>query len=66
MQVPSWRLDVEREIDLIEEVGRIYGYDHIPEDAGVKMVASTRSLLSWVASRAARVFGCSSAVPNTV
>ena len=40
---PSWRADLTREIDLVEEVGRIYGYDEIPEDAGVKMVASTRS-----------------------
>lgn len=40
---PSWRADLTREIDLVEEVGRLYGYDHIPEDAGVKMVASTRS-----------------------
>ena len=28
--VPTWRLDVEREIDLIEEVARIYGYLKIP------------------------------------
>jgi phenylalanyl-tRNA synthetase beta chain len=28
--VPSWRLDVEREIDLIEEIARIYGYLKIP------------------------------------
>jgi phenylalanyl-tRNA synthetase beta chain len=40
---PSWRADLTREIDLVEEVGRINGYDEIPEDAGVKMVASTRS-----------------------
>ncbi len=24
---PSWRLDIEREIDLIEEVARVYGYN---------------------------------------
>jgi phenylalanyl-tRNA synthetase beta chain len=24
---PSWRLDIEREIDLIEEIARIYGYN---------------------------------------
>ena len=29
---PSWRSDLEREIDLIEEVARIHGYEHIPED----------------------------------
>ncbi|MGA2960901.1 MAG: phenylalanine--tRNA ligase subunit beta [Candidatus Korobacteraceae bacterium] len=28
--VPTWRLDVDREIDLIEEVGRIYGYLKLP------------------------------------
>ena len=27
---PSWRADVEREIDLIEEVARVYGLDHFP------------------------------------
>jgi phenylalanyl-tRNA synthetase beta chain len=39
---PSWRRDLTREIDLIEEVARIHGYDKIPEDVGVPMVASTR------------------------
>lgn len=27
---PTWRFDLQREIDLIEEVGRIHGYAHIP------------------------------------
>lgn len=27
---PSYRLDLEREVDLIEEVGRVYGLDRIP------------------------------------
>ena len=36
--LPSWRLDLEREIDLIEEVARVYGYnrfaDTLPGFAG--------------------------------
>ena len=28
--VPTWRLDVEREIDLLEELARIYGYNKFP------------------------------------
>ena len=27
---PSWRAEVEREIDLIEEVARVYGLEHFP------------------------------------
>ncbi len=29
--VPTWRPDIVREIDLVEEVGRVLGYEHIPE-----------------------------------
>ncbi len=37
---PSWRRDVSREIDLVEEVARIYGYDKIPEDAIVPLTVA--------------------------
>lgn len=30
VSIPSWRGDIEGEADLVEEVLRIYGYDHIP------------------------------------
>lgn len=39
---PSWRRDLTREVDLIEEVARVHGYDEIPEDVGVPMVPSHR------------------------
>lgn len=28
---PTWRPDIVREVDLIEELGRVHGYDKIPE-----------------------------------
>ncbi|NGN96766.1 phenylalanine--tRNA ligase subunit beta [Grimontia sp. S25] len=34
-KAPSWRFDMAIEQDLIEEVGRIYGYDNIPNQAPV-------------------------------
>ncbi len=36
--VPTFRVDIEQEEDLIEEIARVYGYDHIP--ASEKMNAS--------------------------
>ena len=39
---PTWRRDLEREIDLVEEVARVHGYDKIPEDASVPMFPSHR------------------------
>ncbi len=39
VELPSWRLDLEREIDLIEEIARVHGYnrfaDTLPGWAGV-------------------------------
>jgi phenylalanyl-tRNA synthetase beta chain len=41
---PTWRRDLTREIDLIEEVARIYGYDKIPQDVLVPLAVSSKSL----------------------
>jgi phenylalanyl-tRNA synthetase beta chain len=30
VHIPSWRLDIEREIDVIEELARLHGYDKFP------------------------------------
>ena len=30
LKIPTWRVDLKREVDLIEEVGRLYGIDKIP------------------------------------
>jgi phenylalanyl-tRNA synthetase beta chain len=52
---PSWRRDLTREIDLVEEVARIHGYDKIPEDASVPMVASHRTEADRVLAKVRQV-----------
>ena len=39
---PSWRSDLGREVDLIEEVARIHGYEQIPMDRPVPLARSAR------------------------
>ena len=39
---PTWRHDLTREADLIEEVARVHGYDKIPEDAPIPVAPSAR------------------------
>ena len=33
VQIPSFRVDIEREVDLIEEVARIYGFNQVQEQS---------------------------------
>ena len=30
VQVPAWRVDVHRPVDIVEEIGRHYGFEHLP------------------------------------
>lgn len=39
---PTWRSDLSRECDLIEEVARIYGYDQVPTETTLPIVASAK------------------------
>lgn len=34
-RAPTWRRDCSREIDLVEEIARIEGYEHVPEDVPI-------------------------------
>lgn len=52
---PTWRADLSREIDLVEEVARIHGYEAIPEDVSVPMVASSRTAEDRVLGRVRQV-----------
>ncbi len=44
LRVPPFKVDVTREIDVIEEVLRIYGYDQIPLPGYIRMALSQKSL----------------------
>lgn len=44
LKIPNYRVDVEREIDVVEEILRIYGFNNIPlpEKLNTSLVVSTR------------------------
>jgi phenylalanyl-tRNA synthetase beta chain len=48
VRVPSWRSDLTREVDLVEEVARIHGYDKISETTAmpVRPVMPSRARLA--------------------
>lgn len=49
---PSWRADVEGEADLVEEILRIHGYDHIPSAALPKLPVISKPSLTLLQKRA--------------
>jgi len=48
---PSFRRDLVREIDLVEEAARIYGYEKLPADVVVPLCTSAKTLRERVTDR---------------
>jgi phenylalanyl-tRNA synthetase beta chain len=42
VKAPFWRTDIELREDVVEEVGRLYGYDHLPLELPQRGIAPTR------------------------
>ncbi len=57
--VPSWRSDVYREVDLVEEVARVYGYSKIPTGRKISIeVVPTNARQKLLGSIGAYLAGC--------
>jgi phenylalanyl-tRNA synthetase beta chain len=54
--VPSWRLDVTDEIDLVEEVARLHGYDNFPTEIRPFRPSNVPDDSLWVMSRRVREY----------
>jgi len=68
-RAPSWRRDVWREIDLVEEIGRIEGYERVPEDCPISarpVELSAREMTIRVASGALEAAGLCEAMTRSV
>ena len=57
LRVPTFRVDVEREIDVVEEVARLLGYDNIPSvEPEVPMVAKNINVITVMEKRLRDIF----------
>jgi phenylalanyl-tRNA synthetase beta chain len=67
VKLPSWRLDLEREIDLIEEIARVYGYNRFANTLPTALPVTDTPVAA--AERAVRIrlleLGFSEAVSST-
>jgi phenylalanyl-tRNA synthetase beta chain len=54
VDVPGWRPDISTEIDLIEEIARVLGYDRLPEELGRFRPGLRRDDPAWHGAASAR------------
>jgi phenylalanyl-tRNA synthetase beta chain len=67
VKLPSWRLDLEREIDLVEEVARVYGYNRFANTLPPAMPVVAHALAASEAAVRTRLLalGYSQAISST-
>ena len=51
---PFWRTDLEQSEDIVEEVGRLYGFDKLPRELPQRSIVPARPSVVRVAQRAVR------------
>jgi phenylalanyl-tRNA synthetase beta chain len=66
-KLPSWRLDLEREIDLIEEVARVYGYNGFANTlpAPLPVIANPTAAAEAAVSNRLLALGFSESISST-
>ena len=67
VKLPSWRLDLEREIDLVEEVARVYGYNRFANTlpTPLPVIAHPRAAAEAAARARLLALGYSEAISNS-
>ena len=54
VRIPTYRVDIQAEVDLIEEVARFYGYDHIPRQGGYYRASTLPSIPIYLFEKKSR------------
>ena len=67
VKLPSWRLDLEREIDLVEEVARVYGYNRFANTlpTALPVIAYPRAAAEAAVRRRLLALGYSEAISSS-